>query len=98
MTRLPVLLTVALAIAAPAFSQDATRKIHPVKGDVYLFQNNFQIGLSVKHSQNTVDGNRIQVVDQLPGEVVHTTWRALVWTLILIRLPVPARQRVHFLV
>lgn len=54
MTRIPIILAVALGLAAPAFSQDATRKIHPVKGDVYLFQNNFHMSLIVPTSEGTV--------------------------------------------
>ncbi len=49
--------TVAAAVATlalPAIAQDATRKLHHVTGDVYLFQNNFHMSLIVPTSEGTV--------------------------------------------
>ncbi len=43
----------ALTLALPATAQD-TRKIHPVAGDVYLFQNNFHMSLIVKTPDGTI--------------------------------------------
>ncbi|MCP5071883.1 MAG: hypothetical protein GY947_01140 [Rhodobacteraceae bacterium] len=42
-----------LALALPVTAQD-TRKLHPVAGDVYLFQNNFHMSLIVKTPEGTV--------------------------------------------
>ena len=54
MIRLPIFVALVVGLAAPAMSQEATRKIHPVKGDVYLFQNNFHMSLIVPTSEGTV--------------------------------------------
>ena len=42
------------ALALPVFAQDTTRRFHHVAGDVYLFQNNFQMSLIVPTTEGTV--------------------------------------------
>lgn len=46
--------TLALFVAAPLAAQDTVRKLIPVKGDVYLFQNNFHQSLIVATGEGTV--------------------------------------------
>ena len=42
------------ALAGSALAQDVTRKLHPVTGDVFLFQNNFHMSLILPTSEGTV--------------------------------------------
>ncbi|NIN78766.1 MAG: hypothetical protein GTO37_13865, partial [Planctomycetales bacterium] len=54
MLRFISLIVTCTALALPAAAQDATRALHHVAGDVYLFQNNFHLSLVVPTSEGTV--------------------------------------------
>ncbi len=64
MARLLAFLTATVFLALPAASQEVTRAIHPVAGDVYLFQNNFHMSLIVATDEGTV---RVDPINEEAG-------------------------------
>ena len=65
MPRYISILAVLFVSALPVAAQETTRALHNVKGDVYLFQNNFHMSLIVPTSEGTV---RVDPINAQAGQ------------------------------